>query len=141
MAKLTKPKDAKALAVFCAKMAIDKQASNPVLLDIAPIDGSPAEWFVIATCHSEPQLRAVAEHIEVSAKKAGVDIPRSEGWDSNWIILDFFDVVVHIMHEDAREFYKLEKLWGDAEMFTISDAGRTVKYKAEKKKVNRLDEE
>ncbi len=70
----------------------------------------------------------MAEEMISQTKNMGLDAPRTEGWDAmNWIILDYFDVVVHIMKKEARQFYKLEKLWGDAEMFTISDAGRLVK--------------
>lgn len=128
MAKKLTPGDAKALATFCAKLAKDKKASSLTLLNINEIDGSPSEWFVIAECMTEPQVRSMAEEMISQTKNLGLDAPRTEGWDAmNWIILDYFDVVVHIMKKEARQFYKLEKLWGDAEMFTISDAGRLVK--------------
>lgn len=142
MAKTTKPKDAKQLAVLCSKLAAEKHAEEILLLDIAEIDGSPAEWFVIATCSSEPQVNAIAQHIEVTTKKAGIDIPKSEGWESmNWIIMDYFDVVVHLMRPQARSFYKLEKLWGDANAYNISAAGRLVKYKPSKTTSNPIDDE
>lgn len=141
MAKKIKLADAKALATFCAKQAAEKLAADIVLMDISAIDGSPTEWFVIATCASDPQLRAVSETLEAATKSVGINHPRTEGKDSqNWVILDYFDVVVHLMKPEARSFYKLEKLWGDADMFTLSAAGRVVKYKADKKQSNLLDE-
>ncbi|MFM7774114.1 MAG: ribosome silencing factor [Candidatus Kapaibacterium sp.] len=130
MAKKHTPADAKSLATYCAKLAKDKKATTVTLLNIKEIDGSPAEWFVVAECMTEPQVRSMAEEMVAKTKALGMDAPRTEGWDSmNWVILDFFDVVVHIMKKEARQFYKLEKLWGDAEMFTISEAGRVVKAK------------
>jgi len=141
LAKIATPKDSKQLAVLCAKLAAEKLATDIILLNIAEIDGSPSEWFVIATCASEPQLRSVADYVEVTAKKSGVDAPKSEGWDSlTWILIDFFDVVVHLMKPEARAFYKLEKLWGDATAFSISPAGRLVKYKPAKTLSNPIDD-
>ncbi len=128
-------KDSKALATLCAKSAGDKNATDITLLRIGDVDGAPSEWFVIVSCQSEPQMRSIAETLLRQAKSAGVDTPRSEGWDSmNWIIIDFFDVVVHVMRTEAREFYKLEKLWSEGERYTISAAGRVTKARASSKK-------
>ncbi len=129
MAVVKKPKDSKALATACAKLAAEKNATNILVLNIQEVDGAPAEWFVIASAASEPQLRSMAENMISATKKMDIDAPRSEGWDSmNWIIVDYFDVVVHLMKEDAREYYKLEKLWSDAQFFKLSAGGRMMKY-------------
>lgn len=121
---------AKALATFCAKQAIEKLATDVRIIHVGTLDGAPSEYFVIATCASEPQVRAVAEAVEVGAKGLGVQLPKSEGWEAmQWVVIDFFDVVVHVFRDEAREFYKLDKLWGDAESFSISPTGRMVKYK------------
>ncbi len=129
MAGQRKPKDPKALATLCAKLAAEKNAQTVLLLNIEEVDGAPASWFVIAGAQSEPQLRSMGEHIVSSTKKLDVEAPHSEGWDSmHWLILDYFDVVVHLMKEDAREYYKLEKLWSDAQFFKLSAGGRVVKY-------------
>ncbi|MFM2133267.1 MAG: ribosome silencing factor [Candidatus Kapaibacterium sp.] len=130
MAKKSKIEDAKALALLCGRIARDKKATNVIFLNIKEIDGSPCEWFVIAECMTEPQVRSMAEEIVARTKAEGILAPRSEGWDSmNWVLLDYFDVAVHIMKKEARSFYKLERLWADAEMFTLSDSGRMVKAK------------
>ena len=130
MAKISRPANAKALATLCARVAAEKKASSITLLNIKEIDGSPSEWFVIAECASEPQIRSLAEEMIQITKAVGVDAPRTEGWESmNWILVDYFDVVVHIMKHEAREFYKLEKLWSEAEQYELSTAGRLVKSK------------
>lgn len=142
MAKKLTPGDAKSLATFCGRLAKDKKATAVTLLKIKDIDGSPAEWFVIAECMTEPQVRSMADEVLRQTKNVGLDAPRSEGWDSmNWVILDYFDVVVHIMKKEARLFYKLERLWGDAEMYTISDAGRMVKVRGDREDGSLLNTE
>lgn len=142
MAKITKPTTSKQLAVLCAKIAMEKLATDVIIMDISQIDGAPSDYFLVASCQSEPQLRACAEAIETTCKQTGVQAPRSEGWEAmQWILIDFFDVVVHLFKKDARDFYKIEKLWGDAEMMTIGETGRTKKYILPKVKTNRLDED
>lgn len=116
------------LARFCAICAREKKCDNIVAIDISSIDGAPANWFVVVTCSSTQQVRAVAEHIEEQTTRAGVMRPRSEGWEAlQWVILDYFDVVIHVMHHDARTFYKLEKLWGDGVFYTLTVDGRLLR--------------
>jgi ribosome-associated protein len=119
---------ARDLARFCALSADSKKGTDIVAIDISQIDGSPAEWFVIVTCSSDQQIRAVAEHIEKETARYGIASPRSEGWEAlQWVILDYFDVVVHLMRPEARAFYKLENLWGDGHFYRLSADGRLVR--------------
>ncbi len=148
MAGSKKPKDPKSLATLCAKLAAEKNAKDIHVLNIQEVDGAPCDWFVIASASSDPQIRSMAENMISATKKLDIEVPRSEGWDSlNWIIVDYFDVVVHLMKEEAREYYKLEKLWSDAQFFKLSAAGRLLKFdplkdkKSKTKKVQELDEE
>ncbi|MBI2793217.1 MAG: ribosome silencing factor [Ignavibacteria bacterium] len=124
MAKISKPRSEKGWAVLCARLAQEKQAQDLLVMDLSEIESSPAEYFVIVTVFSDAQMRAVCESIQVGLKSMGLGLPKVEGkGKSSWTILDYFDVVVHVMLPDAREFYKLERLWGDAKLYLITPAG------------------
>jgi len=111
-------------AVMCARQAQEKLAHDLLVLDLSAIDGSPSEFFVIASVGSTTQLRSVRDAIQRAMKDAGFGMPRIDGNDdSNWIVLDYFDVVVHIMLDDARAFYNLERMWGDAKVWGITSEG------------------
>lgn len=99
-------------------------ANDILILDLTSIDTSPADFFVIVTVDSEAQIKAVTDSIEVTLKTMGFGYPNHEGkGTSTWVILDYFDVVVHVMLGSAREFYKLERLWGDAKAYTLTESG------------------
>lgn len=123
MSKIVKkPRTVKGFATLCAQLAAEKKAENILILNLSKIESAPADYFIICTALSDTQVNAVASNVIQGGKEAGSGAPKSEGWDSaNWIIVDFFDVVVHVMHPDAREFYKLEKLWSDAEFFMLTE--------------------
>ena len=102
-------------AQFCARYADDKKAEDIVILDVRGL--SPvSDFFVICTANSTPQLRAIRDEIDVKMKEDH-NIPPwvTDGhFESQWLILDYGDVMVHIFMPEKREFYNLEKLWGDA---------------------------
>ena len=111
-------------AVMCARQAQEKLAHDLLVLDLSQIEGSPSEFFVIASVDSAAQLRSVRDAILRAMKNEGFGLPRIDGNDeSNWIVLDYFDVVVHIMLNDARTFYNLERMWGDAKVWGITSEG------------------
>ncbi|MBK6290218.1 MAG: ribosome silencing factor [Ignavibacteria bacterium] len=119
-----KPRTTKGRAVLCARMAQQKQAHDLLILDLNAIEGAPAEFFVIVSVDSEAQIKAVSDSIEATMREVGVGNPRSEGrGTSTWVILDYFDVMVHIMLKATRDFYKLERLWGDAKAYTLTESG------------------
>ena len=104
---------AKVLALAAAKLAAERHCTNIVVLDLRDI--SPAtDYFMIATGTSDRQMRSVADDICVAARDQGYDQGR-------WILLDFFDVVIHIFDTEYRDYYDLELLWGDAKRLTIDD--------------------
>ena len=101
--------DSRKLALLCREFADNKKAENIVILDVRKIS-SVTDYFVIASGTSEPQLRAIVEEIAGKLRPRAVD-----GMvHGAWVVLDFFDVIVHIMRPDVRERYDLEGLWGDA---------------------------
>ena len=85
------------------------------MLDLRSIS-TFTDFFVICSASSEPQLKAIAGEIEARLKKEhGVRAVAVDGFPaSQWIVLDYLQVVVHVFHRDKREFYSLEDLWGDA---------------------------
>ncbi|MFP4368656.1 MAG: ribosome silencing factor [Candidatus Kapaibacterium sp.] len=133
MAKYGKPRSAKGLATFCARVADDKLATNIVLMNLSKIETAPADFFVMCSCDSDTQVRAVADEIIRQAKQTGLDKPNMEGAEAGeWILLDFFDVVVHVMLTGKRKYYNLEKLWGDASFMVLNDNGEPRVLKQDK---------
>jgi ribosome-associated protein len=106
---------AERLAKLCGQLAWNKKAEDIVILDLRGIS-TFTDFFVICSASSEPQLKAIAGEIEERLKKDyGVRATAIDGLPaSQWIVLDYLEVVVHIFHRDKREFYSLENLWGDA---------------------------
>lgn len=107
--------DARKLALLCRELADDKKAENIVILDVHELS-SVTDYFVIASGTSEPHLRAIVDEItEKLRDDFGVKPRAIDGTlQTAWVVLDFFDVIVHVMRQDVRERYDLETLWGDA---------------------------
>ena len=107
--------DSKKLALICRELADDKKAEDIVVLDVKKIS-SITDYFVIASGNNEPHLRAISE--EILDKLRDEHHLRPRAMDGNlqaaWLVIDYFDVIVHIMRNDVREHYDLEGLWGDA---------------------------
>lgn len=102
------------LAKLCREAAEDKKAEDVVLLDVRKVS-SIADYLLICSGNSEPHLKAIAEEISVRLKAAGVRPKGRDGFPtSRWVVVDYGDVMVHIMHPETRDHYALESLWGDA---------------------------
>lgn len=99
---------------LAAEAAASKKAIDIVGLDLSGLDGV-ADYFLICSGSSEPQVKAIAEAVEDQLREAGARAWHIEGKEfRRWVLLDFVDVVVHVFHEKTREYYLLERLWGDA---------------------------
>lgn len=107
--------DSKKLALLCRELADNRKAENIVILDVRKIS-SVTDYFVVASGSSEPHLRAITDEITGKLRSEYNLRPRAvDGTlQTAWVVLDFFDVIVHIMRTDVRERYNLEGLWGDA---------------------------
>jgi len=107
--------DSRKLALLCRELADNKKAEDITILDVREVS-SVTDYFVIAAGTSEPHLRAIVDEI-VEELKADYDL-RPNAIDGTfhgaWVVLDYFDVIVHVMRQDMRERYDLETLWGDA---------------------------
>lgn len=103
--------DALRIAVNAAD---DKKAANLVILDVSNVT-SFANYFLLCTGDSSRQMQAIADEVEKQLKEAGIRPSHVEGYqNSEWILLDCMDLVVHIFSKNARAFYDLERLWRDA---------------------------
>jgi len=107
--------DSRKLARLCREFAENKKAEDLVILDVRKLS-SVTDYFVIASGTSEPHLRAVVEEISTQLREQHDVRPRAVDGTVHgaWVVLDFFDVIVHVMRQDVRERYDLEGLWGDA---------------------------
>jgi ribosome-associated protein len=103
------------LAQLVAGYAADVKAIDPVELDLRGVLGY-TDYFVIATGNTDRQTKAIHDRIHEGLKKEHGLLPRRvEGLaEARWILMDYLDVIVHIFTPDAREFYRLEQLWGEA---------------------------
>lgn len=108
--------ESRKLALLCREFADRKKAEDIVVLDVRDVS-SVTDYFVIASGTSEPHLRAILEEITDRLREEHGIRPRAMDGTAQgaWVVLDFFDVIVHIMRGDVRERYDLESLWGDAE--------------------------
>lgn len=91
----------------------DKKAKDIILMEVGeklPI----TEYFIIASGGSSTQVRAISDGVEAKMKENGILPLRTEGHrEGRWVLADYGDVIVHVFHEEEREFYGLERLWGD----------------------------
>lgn len=102
------------LARFAADAAADKKANDVVLLDIANLSVL-ADYFIICSGNSNTQVQAIAKGVVEKLEKRGVHKKAMEGYDeARWVLVDFGDFVVHVFRSEEREFYNLERVWGDA---------------------------
>jgi ribosome-associated protein len=101
--------------VTAVRAAEDKQAMDIVVLDLRKAAGF-TDFFVIASAGNSRQVRAIADHVQETLAGLGAKPAHVEGADrSEWILLDYFDFIVHVFAPETRTFYALERLWGNAE--------------------------
>ncbi len=115
----------KRLAYLAGKLALDKKAADVRILDLRRLS-TICDFFVICSASVEIHAKAIADSIIENLEKRGIRAWHHEGYQAcRWILLDYVDVVVHIFLDDVRDFYELEKLWGDAEIEELSEVKAT----------------
>jgi ribosome-associated protein len=124
--------DSKKLATLCRELAENKKAEDIVVLDVRKLS-SITDYFVIASGTSEPHLRAIVNEITDNLREEHNVRARAVDGEINaaWQVLDFFDVIVHVMRADVRSKYNLEALWGDAPQMKPPRKPRTKKKAAQ----------
>ena len=99
----------------------NKKAKDIRLIKIKGIS-SLGDYFVVASASNTTQVKAIADEVEDEMTKLGLEPNRVEGRQSaQWILMDYYDVMVHVFLDEARSFYNLERLWSDAPQLDISD--------------------
>lgn len=92
----------------------DRKGRDPLVLDLRGISNA-TDFFLLVTGTSDSHVRSIAEHVIETVKESGARPSHVEGLrGGRWVLIDFIDYVVHVFHPAAREFYQLERLWGDA---------------------------
>ena len=111
-----------ALAEAVAGLAADKKAADIVTLDLRGVAGY-TDFFVICSGNTDRQTKAIHDGIHLGLKQAQRLLPRRvEGLaEARWILMDYLDVIVHVFTPEAREFYRLEQLWGEAPRRAVAE--------------------
>jgi ribosome-associated protein len=116
---------------WAVEAAQDKQAVDVTVLKLAGTTAF-AEYFLLCSGSSQPQIKAIGEAIEERLDRERVHLAHREGKSgSEWVLLDYGDFIVHIFSERARQYYDLERLWRNAERFDIPAPGRPHETHAE----------
>ncbi len=102
------------LVTKAVKAIREKKGNNIIILQMKDLSAL-TDYYVLANGNSRVQTQAIADEIKDEMAKVGISFARKEGYaEGRWILLDFGNVIVHIFQEEEREFYSLERLWGDA---------------------------
>ncbi len=111
----------KQLAAQLADLMMDKHGRDVLIMDLRPLT-SVTDYFVLCSCDSDVQVKAVADHLNDTLRREGVRPLHIEGIDQRlWVILDYVNVVAHVFMQGTREYYGLERLWADAETATVDN--------------------
>ncbi|HHY41855.1 MAG TPA: ribosome silencing factor [Thermoanaerobacterales bacterium] len=115
-------KDPKTCALRAASILEDKKGQDVLVLDISSV-AVFSDYFVIATGISPIHVQALSDEVEKKLIEEGYSLRSKEGYgEGKWVLLDFYDVIVHIFHKPEREYYMLERLWADANPIEFSES-------------------
>jgi ribosome-associated protein len=108
-------------ALAAAQAAAAKKGVDIVILDVSELIGI-TDYFVIVSGNTERQVRTIVEEVEKRLRDEGVKPYRREGErEQRWVLIDYLDIVVHVFHQEDRDFYNLERLWSDAPVIPFED--------------------
>ena len=104
-----------------SELMLEKKALDIIIIDVRKIT-TLTDFFVVCTSESEPQTRAITDHINQKMKEEGVRSWHIEGYEHlNWVLVDFVNIVVHIFSKETREYYEFERLWADGTITKVQD--------------------
>ena len=114
---MTSQETARAAAAF----ALEKKAHNVTILELGSLS-DVTDYFVVCTGDTDTHVKAIADHVDDQLRRAGSPVWRREGLQTlQWVLLDCVDVVVHVFQPRVREYYDIERLWGDAPVERVAD--------------------
>lgn len=126
--------DSKVFAEKIANLIFNKKGYDVTILDLRDL-ATFADYFVICSADSDTQVKAIADEIDKSLRDEGIKCWHKEGYMAlSWVLLDYVDVVVHVFKKESREFYNIEKLWGDAHTTEVEDPALKKESKVSKPK-------
>ena len=104
-----------------SELMLDKKALDIIIIDVRKIT-TLTDFFVVCTSESEPQTRAITDHINLTMKKEGSESWHIEGYQHlDWVLVDFVNTVAHIFSKETREYYEFERLWADGVITMVKD--------------------
>ena len=104
-----------------SELMLEKKALEIIIIDVREIT-TLTDYFVVCTSESEPQTRAITDHINQKMKEEGVKSWHIEGYEYlDWVLIDFVNIVVHIFSKETREYYEFERLWADGKITHVKD--------------------
>ena len=104
-----------------SELMLEKKAVDIIMIDVRKIT-TLTDFFVVCTSESEPQTRAITDHINQKMKEEGVKSWHIEGYEHlDWVLIDFVSIVVHIFSKETREYYEFERLWADGKITHVQD--------------------
>ena len=108
-----------ALATVAARVADDSKATDIVILDVGDVL-SITDAFLLASASNDRQVKAIVDEVEDKLREIGAKPIRREGErDGRWVLIDYGEIVVHVQHEEERQFYALERLWRDCPVIEL----------------------
>ena len=108
-------------ALRISELMLEKKALDITIIDVRKIT-TLTDYFVICTSESQPQTRAITDHINLTMKKEGTESWHIEGYQNlDWVLIDYVNIVTHIFSKEARAYYEFERLWADGVITTVRD--------------------
>ena len=118
---INNPSGSQLHALRISELMLEKKALDIMIIDVRKIT-TLTDYFVICTSESEPQTRAITDHINLTMKKEGTESWHIEGYQNlDWVLIDYVNIVTHIFSKEAREYYEFERLWADGVITTVRD--------------------
>ncbi|SVC70086.1 uncharacterized protein METZ01_LOCUS322940, partial [marine metagenome] len=119
--KINNPSGSKLYARRISELMLEKKALDITIIDVRKIT-TLTDFFVLCTSESQPQTRAITDHIHQEMKKEAMKAWHIEGYQQlDWVLVDFVNIVAHVFSKDAREYYEFERLWADGKITRIKD--------------------
>jgi len=119
--KAKKSYNSKDKTLIISKAAIERKADNVVVMNMRKVT-TMCDFFIVCSGNTDRKIKAIADNIIKELKKSAIRVGHIEGYnEANWILIDCYDVIVHVFRQDLRDFYDLEHLWAEAPRKVITE--------------------